>query len=62
MVVSGYRVRVTQASVASVAALCETSIVFATVLWAAFLKERLGWTRHVAAAVVALAAAVLRLA
>jgi hypothetical protein len=41
---------------------CETSIVFATVLTAVFLKERFGWTRHVAATVVALAAAVLRLA
>ncbi len=47
---------------ASVAALRETSIMFATVLTAVFLKERFGWTRHAASAVVALGAAALRLA
>ena len=51
----------TQAPVALVAALRETSILFATALSAVVLKERFGWTRHAAAAAVVAGAVVLKL-
>ena len=53
---------ITQAPVALVAALRETSILFATALSALVLKERFGWTRHAAAAVVVSGAVILKLA
>jgi drug/metabolite transporter (DMT)-like permease len=52
----------TQAPVALVAALRETSILFGTALSALVLKERFGWTRHAAAAVVVSGAVILKLA
>jgi drug/metabolite transporter (DMT)-like permease len=52
----------TQAPVAQVAALRETSILFGMALAALLLKERFGPALHAAAAAVALGAAVLRLA
>ena len=52
----------TQAPVALVAALRETSILFGTALSALVLKERFGWTRHAAAAVVVSGAIILKLA
>jgi uncharacterized membrane protein len=52
----------TQAPVALVAALRETSILFGTAPSALVLKERFGWTRHVAAAVVVSGAVLLKLA
>ncbi len=52
----------TQAPLAVVAALRETSILFATILSALLLKERFGWTRHAAALLLVLGAAALRLA
>lgn len=51
----------TFAPVAVVAALRETSILFATVISALVLGEKVGWPRTIAAAVIALGAAVLRL-
>jgi drug/metabolite transporter (DMT)-like permease len=52
----------TQAPVALVAALRETSILFGSALSALVLKERFGWTRHAAAAVVVSGAIILKLA
>ena len=52
----------TQAPVALVAALRETSILFGTALSALVLKERFGWTRHAAAAVMVSGAVILKLA
>src|SRR5689334_78466 len=52
----------TQAPVALVAALRETSILFGTALSALVLKERFGWTRHAAAAIVVSGAIILKLA
>ena len=52
----------TQAPVAMVAALRETSILFATVISALILKEDVGWRRVVAVLIIASGAAVLRLA
>jgi len=52
----------TQAPVALVAALRETSILFGTALSALVLKERFGWTRHAAAAVMVSGAIILKLA
>ena len=52
----------TQAPVALVAALRETSILFGTALSALVLKERFGWTRHAAAAAVVSGAVILKLA
>lgn len=52
----------TQAPVALVAALRETSILFGSVLSALVLKERFGWTRHAAAAAVVSGAIILKLA
>lgn len=52
----------TQAPVAMVAALRETSILFATVISALILKEDVGWRRVVAVLIIACGAAVLRLA
>src|SRR4051812_3155643 len=51
----------TQAPVALVAALRETSILFGTAISALVLKERFGWTRHAAAAVVVSGAIILKL-
>jgi drug/metabolite transporter (DMT)-like permease len=51
----------TQAPVALVAALRETSILFGTALSAVVLKERFGWTRHAAAVAVVSGAVVLKL-
>ncbi len=52
----------TLAPVALVAALRETSIVFATIVSAVVLKERVSWRRLVATALIAAGAAALRLA
>jgi drug/metabolite transporter (DMT)-like permease len=52
----------TKAPIAPVAALRETSILFGMALAALVLKERFGWTRHLAAATVALGAIALRFA
>ncbi len=52
----------TLAPVAMVAALRETSILFATVISALILKENVGWRRVAAVLVIASGAAVLRLA
>jgi drug/metabolite transporter (DMT)-like permease len=52
----------TQAPVALVAALRETSILFGSALSALVLKERFGWTRHAAAAAVVSGAIILKLA
>jgi drug/metabolite transporter (DMT)-like permease len=52
----------TQAPVAQVAALRETSILFGMALAALLLKERFGPARHAAAATVALGAVALKLA
>ena len=52
----------TQAPIALVAALRETSIVFATVLSALILKERFPWTRHAAAGLIMAGAVAFRLA
>lgn len=52
----------TRAPIASVAALRETSILFAMLLASFALKERFGWPRHAAAAAIACGAVVLRLA
>jgi drug/metabolite transporter (DMT)-like permease len=51
----------TQAPVALVAALRETSILFGTALSAVVLKERFGWQRHAAALTVVSGAIVLKL-
>jgi len=51
----------TKAPIGLVAALRETSILFGTALSALVLKERFGWTRHVAAAVVVSGAVILKL-
>jgi drug/metabolite transporter (DMT)-like permease len=52
----------TQAPVALVAALRETSILFGSALSAVVLKERFGWTRHAAAVAVVSGAVILKLA
>jgi drug/metabolite transporter (DMT)-like permease len=52
----------TRAPIASVAALRETSILFAMALSATMLRERAGWLRTAAATAVALGAVTLRLA
>lgn len=52
----------TQAPVAMVAALRETAILFGTAISALVLKERFGWSRHAAAALIMLGAVVLKLA
>jgi drug/metabolite transporter (DMT)-like permease len=52
----------TQAPVALVAALRETSILFGSALSALVLKERFGWTRHAAAVAVVSGAVILKLA
>jgi drug/metabolite transporter (DMT)-like permease len=52
----------TQAPIASVAALRETSILFAMGLSALVLREQVGWTRHAAAGAIVLGAVALRLA
>jgi drug/metabolite transporter (DMT)-like permease len=52
----------TKAPVAEVAALRETAILFGAAISALVLKERLGWNRAVAAAMVTLGAILLRLA
>jgi drug/metabolite transporter (DMT)-like permease len=51
----------TRAPVAAVAALRETSVLFATAFAALFLNERLGWPRYLAAAMVTAGAAAMRL-
>lgn len=51
----------TEAPVALVAALRETSIVFATAISALVLRERVGWSRHAAAGVIMAGAALLKL-
>ncbi|HYI69453.1 MAG TPA: DMT family transporter [Skermanella sp.] len=51
----------TQAPVALVAALRETSILFGTALSAVVLKERFGWHRHAAALAVVSGAVILKL-
>jgi len=50
----------TQAPVAAVAALRETSVIFAALLGRLFLKESFGWQRLIAACAVALGVAALR--
>ena len=50
----------TQAPVAAVAALRETSVIFAALLGSVFLKERFGWQRLLAACAVALGVVALR--
>lgn len=50
----------TQAPVAAVAALRETSVIFAALLGRVFLKERFGWRRLLAACAVALGVVALR--
>lgn len=52
----------TQAPVAMVAALRETAIVFGTAISAFVLKERFGWSRPVAAAVILLGVVTIKLA
>jgi len=52
----------TKAPVAEVAALRETAILFGAGISVVFLKERLGWNRATAAAMVSLGAILLRLA
>jgi drug/metabolite transporter (DMT)-like permease len=52
----------TLAPIAVVAALRETSILFGTIISGLVLKERIGFARAAAACVIALGAAVLRLA
>lgn len=52
----------TRAPIATVAALRETSILFAMLLASVALKERFGVKRHAAAAAIACGAAMLRLA
>ena len=52
----------TKAPVAEVAALRETAILFGTAISALVLKEKVGWNRAVAAAMVTLGAILLRLA
>jgi len=52
----------TQAPVAVIAALRETSILFGTLIAGLVLKERLGWRRLVSAGIIAGSAAILRLA
>lgn len=52
----------TQAPVAMVAALRETSILFGTAISALVLKERFGWSRPVAAAIILLGVIVIKLA
>jgi len=52
----------TQAPIAMVAALRETAIVFGTGLSAFVLKERLGWGRPAAAAIILLGVIVIKLA
>ena len=52
----------TTAPVALVAALRETSIVFATIMAALILKERIRWSRYVAIALIATGAITVRLA
>ena len=52
----------TQAPIAEVAALRETAILFGTAISALVLKEKVGWNRAVAAAMVTLGAVLLRLA
>lgn len=51
----------TVAPIASVAALRESSVIFATVLGAIFLKEKFGWTRVAAAVAVVCGAVALKL-
>ncbi|MGE0737164.1 MAG: EamA family transporter [Alphaproteobacteria bacterium] len=51
----------TVAPIASVAALRESSVIFATVLGALFLKEKFGWSRVAAAAAMVGGAVALRL-
>ncbi|MBE0626989.1 MAG: EamA family transporter [Burkholderiales bacterium] len=50
----------TRAPIAAVAALRETSVIFAALLGSIFLKERFGWQRLLAAGAVALGVAALR--
>jgi drug/metabolite transporter (DMT)-like permease len=52
----------TQAPVAEVAALRETAILFGAAISALVLKEKVGWSRALAAAMVTLGAVLLRLA
>jgi drug/metabolite transporter (DMT)-like permease len=52
----------TLAPIAVVAALRETSILFGTIISGLVLKEQVGFTRAAAACIIALGAAVLRLA
>jgi len=51
----------TRAPVAAVAALRETSVLFAAAFAALFLNERLGWPRYLAAVMVSAGAAAMRL-
>jgi drug/metabolite transporter (DMT)-like permease len=51
----------TLAPIALVAALRETSILFATVIAVVFLRERIGWMRYLAIALIALGAVTIRL-
>ena len=63
-VVSAYGIvlwAMTQAPVAAVAALRETSVIFAALLGSLFLKERFGWRRAIGACAVALGVMALRL-
>lgn len=52
----------TLAPIALVAALRETSILFATVIAVVFLRERIGWPRYAAIGLIALGAVTIRLA
>lgn len=62
-VISAYGIvlwAMTQAPVAAVAALRETSVIFAALLGTIFLKERFGWRRLIGACAVALGVIALR--
>lgn len=52
----------TEAPIAAVAALRETSIIFVMLMSARFLKEELGWTRYAGGAMVVAGAVAMRLA
>jgi len=63
-IISAYGVvlwAMTRAPVAAVAALRETSVIFAALLGSIFLKERFGWPRLIGACAVALGVMALRL-
>jgi len=63
-IISAYGVvlwAMTRAPVAAVAALRETSVIFAALLSSIFLKERFGWPRLIGACAVALGVMALRL-